>query len=245
MMSGPGSGEAWAIEALGITKSFSRRPVLRNLHLKVAEGSFLTIFGANGSGKTTLIKLLSTIARPETGSIVIAGMDTRENATQVRRHLGVILHQTLLYDDLTVQENLRFYGRMFDVPRLEERIAFVAHRGGLNSRLLHPVRTLSRGLQQRAAICRALLHDPAILLLDEPETGLDRHASLAFWNTLASLKEEGKTIVMTTHNMEWGLNLGDQVAILAEGRIAYQEDKATLSRATFDGIYHRYTEVSP
>ncbi len=236
-----GEAEAWAIEVEGLTKTFDHRPVLRGVNLRVAWGTFVTIFGPNGAGKTTLLKILATLIRPASGWARLAGRDLAQDATEVRRLVGVTLHQTLLYDELTAYENLLFYGRMFDVPNLEKRIEDMAALVGLSPRLHHRVRTFSRGMQQRLTIARALLHDPLILLLDEPETGLDQEAAAVLESVLKGATAQGKTALMTTHSLERGLRLGDHVAILAGGRIVYEEREAALDLAHFQGTYERYT----
>ncbi|MBI4302689.1 MAG: heme ABC exporter ATP-binding protein CcmA [Chloroflexi bacterium] len=233
----------WAIEVQGLTKAFALRKVLRGIDLRVRRGGFLTIFGPNGSGKTTLLKILSTLIKPTAGRICISGYELGEDASAIRRIIGVVSHNTLLYDDLTPYENLRFYGRMYDVPQLEERIASVIAQVGLASRLHDRVRTLSRGMQQRLSIARALLHNPSILLLDEPETGLDPQATAALGEILQGMKAGERTVVMTTHNLERGLSMGDHVVILANGTIAYEELERPLDMADFRGTYYRYTGV--
>ena len=229
----------------GLSKSFGEVLALHDLNLRVAWGEFLVIFGANGSGKTTLIRSLATLARPDSGRILVAGRDHRRDATSVRRYIGVVTHQPLLYDDLTGHENLRFYGRMFRLPDLEARISEVTQQMGLH-RLLHKrVRTLSNGMQKRLSVARAVLHDPPILLLDEPETGLDQEALGLLDALLARNGTAPRTVLMTTHNLERGLAMGDRVAILAKGRIAYEESRRNLDVAGFRGAFSQYLGVGP
>lgn len=235
------ASQAWAIEVQGLTKSFGNHLALKGVELRVREGEFLTIFGPNGSGKTTLIKVLATIMKPSSGSVRVAGFDLRDSPVPIRRKIGVVSHQTFLYDDLTAFENLKFYGRMYDVPNLEARIHEVITKVGLASRLHHQVRTLSRGMQQRLSIARAVLHRPAIMLLDEPETGLDQYATARLREVLDTLSAENGTVIMTTHRLEYGLEMGDQVAILAGGRIAYQESKQSLDVDSLRQTYYRLT----
>jgi len=235
------ASQAWAIEVQGLTKSFGNHLALKGVELRVREGEFLTIFGPNGSGKTTLIKVLATIMKPSSGSVRVAGFDLRDSPVPIRRKIGVVSHQTFLYDDLTAFENLKFYGRMYDVPNLEARIHEVITKVGLASRLHHQVRTLSRGMQQRLSIARAVLHRPSIMLLDEPETGLDQYATARLREVLDTLSAENGTVIMTTHRLEYGLEMGDQVAILAGGRIAYQESKQSLDVDSLRQTYYRLT----
>ena len=232
--------EAPAILVQGLNRSFGGPPVLHDLDLRVDWGELFVLFGANGSGKTTLIRSLATLARFDSGLIQIAGRDLRANAVSLRRSIGVLTHQTFLYDDLTAYENLRFYGRMFRVPELEERIRNVADQMGLH-RLLHKrVRTLSHGMQKRLSLARAILHDPPILLLDEPETGLDQEALALLDQLLTGEGRARRTVVMTTHNLDRGLALGDRVAILADGRIAYQQSRGSFDTEGFRGAYASY-----
>ena len=232
--------EAPAILVQGLTRSFGGPPVLHDLDLRVDWGEIFVLFGANGSGKTTLIRSLATLARFDSGLVQIGGKDLRTNAVSLRRSIGVLTHQTFLYDDLTAYENLRFYGRMFRVPELETRIRNVAGQMGVH-RLLHKrVRTLSHGMQKRISLARAVLHDPPILLLDEPETGLDQEALVLLDGLLAGEDKARRATIMTTHNLDRGLALGDRVAILADGRIAYQQSRDSLDMEGFRGAYARH-----
>lgn len=231
--------EAWAIQVQGLTKSFGSRLVLRGIDLAVAKGDSLAIFGPNGAGKTTLLKILSTVMRPASGTVRIDGIDLREDPLAARRRIGVMAHQTLIYDDLTVYENLRFYAKMYDVPNLKQRIEELIAQVGLRPRLHDLVRTLSRGMQQRVSLARALLHDPSILLLDEPETGLDQEAAAFLEETV---RDRGmRTVVMVTHSLERGLQMGSRAAILVQGRIVHQEAKPFLNTSSFCEVYRRCT----
>ena len=230
-----------AVETSGLVKSYGHRLALRGLDLMVDWGEFLTVFGPNGSGKTTLIKVLATIARPTAGLVCIAGLDPRHQAPQVHRSIGVVTHQTFLYDDLTAYENLKFYGRMFGLRDIVAQIESLSQKLGLAPYLDLRVRTLSHGTQQRVSLARALLHTPRLLLLDEPETGLDQQARGLLAELLAAHRAEGGSVLMTTHNLELGLAMGDQVAILSNGRIAYQGTRDGLDIATLRETYARYT----
>jgi heme exporter protein A len=225
-----------------LVKAFGNRAVLKGIDLDVAEGEFLTLVGPNGAGKTTLMHVISTLSKPTGGQVRIAGYDLGGGAVEVRRQLGLVSHKTLLYDDLSAEQNLRFYARMYDVPQADARIESVVRRVGLWGRQRDPVRTYSRGMQQRLAIARAMLHDPPILLLDEPDTGLDQHAAAMLTDLLREVGATRRTVLMTTHNLERGLELGDRVAILAGGRIAYQAGKSELDAQQFREVYYRFVE---
>jgi heme exporter protein A len=228
------------IEVRGLVKSFGSKVALGGVDLDVAEGEFLTLVGPNGAGKTTLIRILATLTRPTRGSVRIAGYDLGSQGSEVRRRIGLASHQTLLYGGLSAEENLRFYGRMYEVPDLEESITALLQRVGLDHRRHDLVHTFSRGMQQRMSIARVLLHDPALLLLDEPYTGLDQHAAGVLREVLGSLGGRSRTVLMTTHNLERGLELCDRAAILFNGRIVYQARRDDLDATSFREAYRRY-----
>jgi heme exporter protein A len=230
------------IQVRKLVKAFGNRAVLKGVDLDVAEGEFLTLVGPNGAGKTTLMHVLSTLTRPTGGLVRMAGYDLADGAIEVRHQIGLVSHKTLLYDDLSAEENLRFYARMYEVPGARARIESVLRRVGLWGRQRDPVRTYSRGMQQRLAIARAMLHDPPILLLDEPDTGLDQHAAGMLTGLLHEVGATRRTVLMTTHNLERGLELGARVAILARGRIVYQANKAELDPSQFRDVYYQFVE---
>ena len=161
----------------GVIKRFGAMTALRGIDLELQRGHCLGIFGPNGAGKTTLLRILATLVRPSAGTVCIAGYDAVKEAEKVRPLLGVLSHRTFLYSHLTASENLRFYGRMFGIQKLSERIAEVLQVVDLEAHAHQLVRTYSRGMQQRLAIARTILHYPKLLLLDEPYTGLDQHAA--------------------------------------------------------------------
>jgi len=236
-----GPSTEWAIEARGLAKSFGNVRALEGIDLAVKRGARLTVFGPNGAGKTTLIKLLSTLSRPSAGKVLLEGLDIRKAPERSRSRLGVVSHSTFLYSNLTVSENLRFYGRMYGVTNLEQRIRDVISQVQLLPRLQDRVGTLSRGMQQRVAIARAVLHDPPVMLLDEPETGLDPHAVSIMRDVLEPFTSGERTVVMTTHNLERGLELADRVVILHKGRLVYQASRKEIDAASFRETYHRCT----
>ncbi len=231
-----------AIQIKGLSKSFGRTTVLRGLDLEVPWGEVLTILGPNGSGKTTLIKILATLTKADSGEVRVAGATTTRSGQRVRRVIGVVTHDTLLYEDLTARENLKFFARMFSLDRIDERIGRAVERMGLSHRLDQKVRTLSHGMKKRFGIARALLHDPAILLMDEPESGLDQEALSLLNAVIADRAGPTRTVVMTTHNLERGLELGDRMAILSKGRIAHQEALDAVGVAAIKNTYFRYVE---
>jgi ABC-type multidrug transport system ATPase subunit len=232
-----------AIEVRRLEKSFGEHRALRGIDLMVSRGECLVILGPNGAGKTTLLKILSTLMKPSAGSVWLDGIDIRDKPVQIRRKISLVSHQTFLYDDLTVLENLRFYGKMYDIADLEKRIREVTAWAQLESRLHDRAGTLSRGLQQRASIARAVLHNPSILFLDEPEVGLDPQSSAMVRDVLDSTNSGSRTVVMATHNLERGLELADSVVIIDRGKIVYQASARKLSQAELQQVYDQCIEA--
>ncbi len=233
----------YAIQVKGLTKSFGNHAVLRGIDFEVMAGESIVIFGTNGAGKTTLIKILATIMNPSSGSILFDGLSVGTNAESIRQKIGVITHQTFLYNTLTAYENLKFYCRMYDVHSHDTRIREVIEIVGLSSRLHDRIGTFSRGMQQRLSIARALLHDPAIMLLDEPETGLDQQATSILHEVLNRGGGRKRTVILTTHNLERGLALGDRLLILDQGTIVYEKSTEALDLATLQEVYRHITKV--
>ena len=241
----PSSGAHPVIYVRDLTKAFSHHYALRKLSFEVNRGEFLTIFGPNGAGKTTLIRILSTLTRPSGGEVRIEGYSAANESNEIRSRLGVIAHQTFLYEPLTATENLRFYGRLYNVPNLDARIENLLDEVGLLARQNDEVRTFSRGMQQRLSIARALLHDPSVLLLDEPYTGLDQHASEMLTGWLGRLRASARTILMVTHDLERGLDLADRVAILVNGKIVFSKPSSEIQRDTVRKTYYDLVENGP
>jgi len=230
------------ITTIQLTKQFGPFLALRGIDLDIRPGEFVTIVGPNGAGKTTLLRILATLSRPTHGHVSIAGHTLPQGADEARRQIGLLSHQPLLYGDLTAEENLRFFGRMYDVPRLEARLLELLDRVDLLDRRQDRARTFSRGMQQRLAIARALLHDPAVVLLDEPFTGLDPHASDRLEEMLHLLRDGARTVVMTIHDLERGWAMCDRALVLARGKIVYQARTAEVDVATFRHEFKRVTQ---
>jgi heme exporter protein A len=228
------------IEVNKLAKSFGSHIVLRQLDLVVCAGDCMAIVGPNGAGKTTLFRILASLSKPTGGQVRLAGLDMADFGEEIRRRIGFLSHQPLLYEYLSGEENLRFYGRMYDVPALEGRIGTVLEHVGLIARRHDLVHAYSRGMRQRLAIARTLLHDPPILLLDEPYTGLDQQAE-EMLDRLVQMGGGARTILMTTHNLEQGLRLSSRIAILSRGRIAYEMDRGAWDPDGFRHIYRQKT----
>jgi heme exporter protein A len=225
-----------------LTKQFGPFLALRGIDLDIRPGEFVTIVGPNGAGKTTLLRILATLSRPTHGHVSIAGHALPKGADEARRQIGLLSHQPLLYGDLTAEENLRFFGKMYDVPALEARLLELLDKVDLIDRRTDRVRTFSRGMQQRLAIARALLHDPAVVLLDEPFTGLDPHASDRLEEMLHLLRDGQRTAVMTIHDLERGWAMCDRALVLARGKIVYQARTVEVDVATFRSEFKRVTQ---
>ncbi len=229
------------IEVHGLVKSFGPTYALRDIDFEVAVGEFLTILGPNGAGKTTLLRALATLLKPTSGRIRISGMDLRSDSMEIRRRLGFVSHRPFTYANLTVEENLTFYGRLYDVRPLGQRVEQLLALVGLDGRRRSRACTLSRGMQQRLSLARAIIHDPALMLLDEPYAGLDQQAIMMLRELLVTVRKQSHTVVMATHNLERGFELCDQLVILSHGRIVYQNNKDSLTLATLQDAYWQHT----
>ena len=203
-------------------------------------GEFVALLGPNGAGKTTFLRILSSLVRPTLGSVLLAGYRLPEQASAVRSRLGVVSHLPLLYGDLSAEENLMFYARLYDLAETKERIQTVIQQVGLSARRKDLVRTFSRGMQQRLSIGRAILHNPSILLLDEPHTGLDQEACEMLDEVLKQVTGSGRTVVMTSHDLVRIEDLASRFDILSRGRI-----QASLSKDEIpvDGLLTAYRQV--
>jgi heme exporter protein A len=211
-----------------LVKRFGLKAVLRGMDFSVEPGEFVALLGPNGAGKTTFLRILASLSRPTLGSVNIAGYSLPGQASAVRHRLGVVSHLPLLYGDLTADENLRFYARMYDVPNADKRISDVLELVGLLSRRRDLVRTFSRGMQQRLAIGRAVLHDPEVMLFDEPHTGLDQDACLMLDTVLSEVAVRGRTVVMTSHDLARVADLASRFDVLSRGVIAASVQRSQI-----------------
>ena len=204
---------------------------MREVNLTLSEGDFCCVFGPNGAGKSTLLKIISTLMKPTQGEVL-----WRSPAWD-RSRIGLVSHQTMLYDQLTGRENLLFYARLYglrDSMRVTEELS---ERMGLRSFIDLPAGAYSRGMRQRLTLARALLHEPALLLLDEPFTGLDQHGSQTFGRVLGEISSKHRTVLMVTHNLREGYQLASRFLILNRGRIASEQGKESLAFADLENRY--------
>lgn len=232
------------IETQALVKAYDLLVVLRQLDLSVERGEFVALLGPNGSGKSTLLRLLAGLTRPTGGTIRVGGWELPNEAAAVRAQVGMVSHKSLLYDNLTALENLQFFGRLYNLDDLDDRISAMLEQVGLSKRRYDLVRTFSRGMVQRLTIARALLHNPDILLLDEPYTGLDQDASAILDTLLAQSYTQGRTIVMTTHQIERAARITSRVIILSRGRIGYDAPAAAADPLALSSIYTETTSMA-
>jgi heme exporter protein A len=233
------------IEVRKLVKRFGLKTVLRGLDFQVQEGEFVALLGPNGAGKTTFLRILASLSRPSLGEIRIAGYALPAQAAAVRRQLGVVSHMPLLYGDLTAEENLRFFGRMYDVQQLDQRISEVLELVGLAARRRDLVRTFSRGMQQRLAIGRAVLHDPEVMLFDEPHTGLDQDACDMLDKVLRDVAARGRTVVMTSHDLARVEDLASRFDVLSRGVIAASVRRSDIRRNGLLTFYRQSLSSRP
>ena len=233
-----------AVETHELSKSFGAIQALCGLDLRLPAGESVAVFGPNGAGKTTLIRILTLALRPTAGSFRIAGLEPSRHERDIRASIGVISHHSYLYDDLTARQNLEFFARLYGVAAPRPRAAELLEVVGLASRADDPVGGFSRGMQQRLSLARALVHEPSLVFLDEPFTGLDPHGARSLRRTLERLRAERRSIVLVTHNLGEGLELSDRWLILARGRLLAEGPSASVEPAAFERDYFERLELS-
>ncbi|MCD6145152.1 MAG: heme ABC exporter ATP-binding protein CcmA [Methanosarcinales archaeon] len=233
------------IRVHNLTKKFGNKTVFTDINFSVKNGDFLTIVGPNGAGKTTLLKIMATLVKATEGTVEIEGFDIKQSPEKVRGIIGVISHNTYLYSELTAVENLKFFGKMYAVPEIDTRLDDALEQTGLEHRKDDRVGTFSRGMKQRLSIARAILHQPSVLLLDEPYTGLDPHASAGLEEVLRTFAGSGITTIMVSHDLDRGLSLCDHIMIMAAGTVKYHEPASEMPDIRqFQAVYDRCVSVS-
>ncbi|MFL2545541.1 MAG: heme ABC exporter ATP-binding protein CcmA [Longimicrobiales bacterium] len=230
------------LEAKGLVRRFSRLRAVDDITFDLQAGELLTIFGPNGAGKTTLLNILAGVMCPDEGQVLLDGNVVVGSERQWRKEFGLVTHQTMLYDRLTTVENLSFYSKLFNLEDSERRIWDAMEDLKVKEVANQPVGSLSRGFQQRIALARALLHDPKILLLDEPYIGLDLYASRLLRDLISQLKDGERTVVLVTHNFGQGLELADRIAIQVSGQFIFTGSSDGVELTEFEEFYCRKIE---
>jgi heme exporter protein A len=226
-----------AVEVEDLRFTFGVGEVLKGVTIGAQPGSFVTIFGPNGAGKTTLLKIVAGLLKPSSGAVRVAGIDARRDPNAQRRLIGVISHHPYLYPQLTGRENLEFFAKLYGLKNPVASVEQIAEELELGPLMNREVSAYSRGMQQRLAVGRALLHRPRLLLLDEPFTGLDYHAREKLEVLLRGLNDGERTAMMTTHDVDEGLGLSDRVAVLAGGKIVLECGARDYGRDDFLACY--------
>jgi heme exporter protein A len=224
-------------ETVALVRRFGSRRAVAGVDLAIGAGECVALFGPNGAGKTTLLRLLAGLLRPTSGEVRLLGKPLTGSAREERGRVGLISHQSMLYDVLTVSENVAFAAKLHGLRDAHGATATALARLGLTTRALTPVRALSRGWQQRVSIARAIVHGPSLLLLDEPYTGLDLAGARALTALLLSLRDDGAALALVTHAVDEGLALATHSAIMLEGRIRRFASTAGVNAAAFADEY--------
>jgi heme exporter protein A len=231
-----------AVKVESIVKNFGDTAVLRELDLSLPTGEVTVLLGTNGAGKSTLLRILAMLTQPDSGTIEIMGTDVSKNGPAVRALTGSALHSPMLYAGMTVRENLMFFAEMYRLTGVDELIAQNSSKVGIEPRLDDRVRTLSHGFQKRVALARALMHEPQLLLLDEPESGLDSQSVEMLDRIIDEYRSSGRTVVMTTHIVEHALDLADCAVVLLGGRVGFNSDSPKQDQAAIQEVYSAHSE---
>ncbi|NJS13811.1 MAG: heme ABC exporter ATP-binding protein CcmA [Sphingopyxis sp.] len=229
------------ISVHNLYKRYERKTVLKGVSLQVQAGQVVALLGANGAGKTTLMRTICGLTRPDRGEITLGGVALSKAGAELRRYIGLVGHLPLLYDNLSGYENLAFFARMYDMQQPTARIEAVLQSVNLWAQRRDPVRTYSRGMTQRLAIARAIVHDPPVLLLDEPDTGLDQTSSQMLHGLITQLGASNRAILLTTHNLDRALEWADSICILVNGQIVQEAPSASLTGTSLRQLYAEAT----
>lgn len=227
---------SFEIEISGLRKNYSYITAINDINAKFNKGEFITLFGPNGAGKTTLLKILSTLLKPTAGSVTVGGYDLSKNRNDIRKIIGFLSHENMLYENLSAIENLKFVSVFYNIQNVEDHCKELLQSIGLYKRKDDLVKTFSSGMKQRLAIARALINSPEILFLDEPYNGLDQEGIQSFTDSLKELKNLGHSILLTTHNIDEGLELSDRLLILNKGKLVFDQQN-NYRKEEFREIY--------
>jgi len=218
--------------ASGLCLMLDDKPILQDIHLEIPTGRTVAMLGANGAGKSTLLRVLAMLTHPSRGTLSLFGSRVTTDAVTLRSRIGVISHLPMLYRDLTPRENLELFGRLYDLNEPHGRAEDLLGTVGMTPRADDPVKTLSRGMIQRVAIARALMHDPDLLLADEPFDGLDNPSARALQQLLGRLREQGKTLILVNHDIQHSLDISDHVIVLRRGRVVMDKPTSDTTLAS-------------
>jgi heme ABC exporter ATP-binding subunit CcmA len=230
-----------AVSSDAVWKFYGDYPALRDISLTVEPGACLALLGRNGAGKTTFLKILAGLSRPTRGQVTIAGKDTRDQET--RRRIGILGHGIAVYDEFSAYENLRLFAKLYGMPDPRRTALAWLERTGLERVKDGVVREFSRGMRQRLAVARAFLHEPSVLLLDEPFTALDDRAIAVLQSLLAEARSAGRTVILSTHQLREALELATHVALINRGRLAYSGERSAEMLADPGWLYRNYGEA--
>lgn len=237
-----------ALEVSNLTKKYNDFIAIDHVNFTVFNGEFLGLLGPNGAGKTTLVKIISAAIKPSEGIITINGHKIHEEPGEVKKSIGVVSHNSYLYEELTAYENLQFFAKIYDIPskEIDERITWALESVNLQHRSQDAVSTFSRGMKQRLSIARAMMHHPKLLILDEPTVGLDLQSKNVFYDLIKEINKSGSTIFLTTHHILEAETLCDRIIILSRGKIALEGKIASIKEQylnmTFEDIYLEVTK---
>jgi ABC-2 type transport system ATP-binding protein len=221
----------YAVETHNLTRRFGDLVAVNRVNMEIPAGELFGLLGPNGAGKTTLVRLLTTLLRPSEGTAIICGYDVHKNPLQVRQRVGALPQEPCLYRDLSGEEHLKFFGRLYGVPDFERRRRYLLDLVKLEGREKDLVKTYSGGMKQRLSIACALVHDPEVLFLDEPTAGLDPQTKRTLWQLMKQLRSQGVTIILSTHYLEEAESLSDRVAIIDRGEIIACGEPAKLKES--------------
>ncbi|TES92253.1 MAG: ABC transporter ATP-binding protein [Candidatus Cloacimonadota bacterium] len=227
------------LKAEKIKKKFGIRRILSDVNLQLERGEIFVLFGPNGSGKSTFSLILSSLLKPTGGCIKFENNDIRKLNSSYRSKIGLLTHSSFLYENLSALENLRFYAALYGLRDIKRRIDEFSHLFEIETRMNEPVKNFSRGMKQRLSIIRALIHNPEIILFDEPYTGLDELSAQILERELLNFRKSGKLIFITTHNLLRGYNIATRLGILSRGRILFESEKKNITADELSETYKR------
>ncbi|WP_147533921.1 ABC transporter ATP-binding protein [Bacillus marasmi] len=227
------------IQIKKLIKQADTKLILRGIDLSIEKGETVAILGPNGAGKSTLLKVIATLIKPTSGEVKISGLDLKKNGNDIKKLMGYLPHSSLLYEHYSPLENLVFFGNLYGVQDVEQKAIKLVKDVGLSFFLKEPVKNFSRGMIQRTAIARAIIHDPELLLLDEPHTGLDQGAISILNDVIVSMKQKGATTLMVTHDFKQAAEICDRIIIVKNGKIV---DDFNISENQIEFVLEKYLE---